>query len=264
MKAILVCLLLVNLTYAKDLVFGVVPQQSPLVLMKKWTPIIDKISHESGLNIILKIETSIPKFEEELYSGKYDIAYVNPYHYVIAHKKQNYTPILRANKLIQGIIVASKEIVAIEPKKLKGKTFLFPAPNAFAATLLTKYELKEKYNFNIDKDAKVMYVNSHDSVFKGVARELGEYGGAIVRTYNNFKDKESKDKLNIIYKTSKYPSHPIIVSNQLSQDIVSKLKKGFASLDKNDLKTLSMKKLIPIDDKNYDIIKKLAIELGIY
>lgn len=70
------------------LTFGVVPQQSPFVLMKSWNPIIQYLEKETGEKIDLKIETSIQKFEEVLYSGGYDIAYMNPYHYVFANEKK--------------------------------------------------------------------------------------------------------------------------------------------------------------------------------
>lgn len=92
------------------------------------------------------------------------------------------------------------EKVEFSKENLEGKKFLFPAPNAFAATLLTKYELKQKFGFDVDKHAQVLYVNSHDSVYKGVSRQVGYIGGGIIRTYNNFKSSDDKEKINIYQK----------------------------------------------------------------
>ena len=77
------------------LTFGVVPQQSPLILIKSWTPVIQYLEKETGQKIDLKIESSISKFEEVLYSGGYDIAYMNPYHYIVANEKKGYNSKIR-------------------------------------------------------------------------------------------------------------------------------------------------------------------------
>ena len=52
-----------------DIVMGVVPQQSPLKLLKAWSPITKYLSEQTGENIIFKTESSITKFEKVLYSG---------------------------------------------------------------------------------------------------------------------------------------------------------------------------------------------------
>jgi phosphonate transport system substrate-binding protein len=68
---------------------GIVPQQSPFQLMKVWNPIIKYLENETGEKVSLKLVYSFSKFESELYGGKYDIAYMNPYHYVIPFKINN-------------------------------------------------------------------------------------------------------------------------------------------------------------------------------
>ena len=251
--------------WAQNFTFGVVPQQSPLVLSKKWIPITKELSKITGHNIIFKTEPSITLFEKALYSGKYDVAYMNPYHYVLAHKKNNYQAHVRAKKDIQGIVISSKgkSIENISNNKSRER-FLFPAPNAFAATLLIKYEFKKNFDINIDKQFNVLYVNSHDSVYKGVARKIGSYGGGIVRTFKNLSDIESKDKLQVIYRTDMYPSHPIAFNQNISPRIQEEIKKAILSLPISLLSKLNIKQLISTSNQEYDTIKNLAIELGMY
>ncbi|MCV6607993.1 MAG: phosphate/phosphite/phosphonate ABC transporter substrate-binding protein, partial [Campylobacterales bacterium] len=152
----------------------------------------------------------------------------------------------------------------LEKEQMKGKNFLFPAPFAFAATLLTKYELKKKYGFDIEKEGKVLYVNSHDSVYKGVARGIGTYGGGIVRTYNKLKDEKTQGNIGILYKTEKYPSHPIGVKSSISKKDREKLRSALLKMPSEILKKLTNKDLKKIDSSEYDVIKSLARELGIY
>lgn len=246
--------------FANGITLGVVPQQSPLKLSKKWIKVTNYLYEETGIKVTFKTEKSIPKFEEVLYSGKYDIAYMNPYHFIVANQKQKYEAFTRAKKNIVGILLGRDKKIDFSVSNLEGKTFLFPAPNAFAATLLTKFELKEKFGFNIDKQAKVLYVNSHDSVYKGISRGIGYLGGGIIRTYNNFKDKNDKDAINIVYKTNAYPSHPIAAHPRVSKDIVEKIQKAFINMPNDIKKILSIKGFKATTSSEYDAIKQIGVK----
>jgi len=257
-----ISLLLIAGSYAlaTQITLGVVPQQSPLKLAKKWSSITKYLEKETGIEVIFKTEQSIPKFENKLYAGEYDISYMNPYHFIVANKNQNYEAFIRAKKNIVGILLAKDKKVNFNIKNLENKTFLFPAPNAFAATLLPKFEFKEKFGFDIDKQAKVIYVNSHDSVYKGIAREIGYLGGGIIRTYNNFIDKNDKDNISIVYKTKPYPSHPIAFHPRVSQDDILKIQQAFLNMPLELSKILSIKKFRTTQNSEYDVIKNIGVK----
>jgi len=247
--------------YAKVLVFGVVPQQGPMDMIKDWQPVITYLENATGEKIVLKVERSIPEFEKVLYSGGYDIAYMNPYHYVVAHKRQGYYAQVRDEKNIAGILVTKKNSGLNDVASLKGKQFLFPAPDAFAATLLTKYELLKKYGIDVNKEKKYRYVNSHDSVYKGVARNIGDVGGGIERTFNNLEDKETKDALMILYKTKAYPSHPFAFHPSISAKLKTKMTKAILEMPENFVSVLSMKRLRETDDAEFDSVRDIAVAL---
>ena len=253
-KILLRCLLLFPALHAKELTFGVVPQQSPLKLSKKWNQITQYLTQTTGITVIFKTESSIPLFEEKLYSGEYDLAYMNPYHFVVANNKVNYQAKIRANKNIVGILLSNNKDFIVNKENLMGKTFLYPAPNAFAATLLTKYELKEKFALDLEKDAKILYVNSHDSVYKGVQRGIGDIGGGIIRTFNNY-NKQKNGNLYIVYKTSAYPSHPIAFHPRVSNEDIEKIRKAFLNMPKELKDILSIKQFISTSNTEYDVIK---------
>jgi phosphonate transport system substrate-binding protein len=257
-------LLAFSILSGESLSFGVVPQQSPEVLAKKWVPIAREISQKTGLKVVFKTEASIPKFEEKLYSGEYDLAYMNPYHFVVANKRQNYRAIARSTKNIKGIVVSKMGGEVLRRETLLGKNFLFPAPNAFAATLLTKYELNKIFDIDIDRDAKVLYVNSHDSVYKGVSRGLGSFGGGIIRTYKNLSDKRTKSGLDIGYITDDYPSHPIGIHPRVDKKSAEILEEAILNISPKKLKKLNIPSLKKISNSEYLPVKELAIKLNIY
>ncbi len=259
MKKLLAILVFSTFVFSQELVIGVVPQQSPLELSKTWLKIVEYLNNKTGLQIVFKTEQSISLFEEKLYNGEYDISYMNPYHFTVAYEKQNYSAFLRSKENIVGIVLARKNDV-FDVNNLKDKTFLFPSPNAFAATLIIKYELKQLYNFDIEKDAKVLYVNTHDSVYKGVSREIGDFGGGIIRTYDNFKEQEDKDKISIVYQTKDYPSHPFASHPRVDKKTVDLLEKAFLEMPEELKQSLSIKEFKHTTSQEYDVIKKLNMK----
>ena len=257
-KKILYLITFTSVLFSQEITLGVVPQQNPLELSKKWLQITNYLSEKTGIKVVFKTEKSIQIFEEKFVEGQYDIAFMNPYHFIVANKQQNYSAFVRSKNDIVGIILGKKD-KEFNVNNLKGTTFLFPSPNAFAATLLTKYELKEKYNFDIDKESKVIYVNSHDSVYKGVARGIGDFGGGIIRTFDNFKDAEDKDKIEIVYKTKPYPSHPFASHPRVSKEIVEKISKAIIEMPVELKDLLSIKEFIRTTTSEYDVIKNIGI-----
>lgn len=260
--AIALCSMSANVS-ADTLTFGIVPQQSPLKMFKSWKPITKYLSEKTGHKIVFKTEKSIAEFEKVLYSGGYDLAYVNPYHFIIANRKQDYRAAVRAKKMIRGILVAKGDDVKFDDI-IKSKTtrYLFPSPNAFAATLLTKFELLSKYGVNVNEQDTFQYVNSHDSVYSGIARNTGELGGGIQRTYNNFSKKKDKNKLNIIYTTDAYPSHPIAYKPTLTEETQKNLTEAFLSIPQDLINTLKIKKIITSSNEEFDPIRKLETSLA--
>ncbi|MDP3587154.1 MAG: phosphate/phosphite/phosphonate ABC transporter substrate-binding protein [Sulfuricurvum sp.] len=256
-------ILFLTALFGENLTFGIVPQQSPMKLMQDWKPIVDYLEKATGDKIILKVERSIPEFEKILYSGGYDIAYMNPYHYVVAHKKQGYNANVRDEKNLIGILVVRKESGISDISMLKGKQFLFPSPDAFAATLVNKYELFKKYGINVEHGEKFRYVNSHDSVYKGVSRGVGDVGGGVQRTFDDLNDIKAKESLIIIYKTKAYPSHPFAMKPSMSDKTKTKLAKAFLEMPVEFLNSLSMKHLIEAKDSDYDSVRDISKVLPI-
>lgn len=262
MRFSLFMLLFFSCLGAREIIFGVVPQQSPLKLQKAWAPVAAYLSEATGYTVRFKTESSIPKFEEALYAGRYDMAYMNPYHYVVAHEKQGYEAKVRADKLLRGILVVPKE-ADNDIASLRGKTILFPAPYAFAATLVTKYELKKRFGIDVEREMKVLYVNSHDSVYKGVARGIGNVGGGINRTFVNLSDAQSREKLRVLYTTDAYPSHPIGMSSSLPPEIQQALADAWLSMPEALIRELHFKGIRLTNDAEYDVIRNLAATLDL-
>jgi len=187
-NAILLCLitfLLPSTTWAETkndyYTFAVVPQQSASKLTKIWAPVLKSIEKQSGVKLVLKTAPDIPAFERRVSNSEYDFAYMNPYHFTVFNLEPGYQAVAKAkDKKIKGIIVVRKDSTINELKSLNGKTLAFPSPAAFAASVLPRAALTQ---MGIEFSHK--YVQTHDSVYLTVERNIFTAGGGVKRTYES-------------------------------------------------------------------------------
>nr|WP_246833652.1 phosphate/phosphite/phosphonate ABC transporter substrate-binding protein [Vibrio diabolicus] len=241
-----------------SIVFGVVPQQSATKLVQQWQPLLQRWGDLAGVEIKFATARDIPTFEARLMAGAYDIAYMNPYHFTLVNQNPGYMALARAkNKRITGIIVARRG-KSVSLDELQDKTIAFPAPRAFAASIITQSELAQK---GIKFTPK--YVGSHDSVYLGVLKGLYIAGGGVKRTFESLPS-EIKDQLSIIYTTAGYTPHAIAVSNNVDEEITLALRKAISQLN-DDPKAQESFTLLNIDglqlaqDQDWQDVVQLGI-----
>ncbi|NVK55582.1 MAG: phosphate/phosphite/phosphonate ABC transporter substrate-binding protein [Alteromonadaceae bacterium] len=239
--------------------FGVVPQQSAFKLAEMWTPVLQYVSAQTG--IVLKFVTAkdIPSFEEALAQGQYDIAYMNPYHYTVFHEKSGYNPLVRdVKKPLQGIIVTRRDSQITDLSQLHGLTLAFPAPAAFAASIVPRAELS-RAGISITP----RYVHSHDSVYLNVIKGLFMAGGGIMRSLEHLPP-EQRAKLKVLWQSQEYTGHAIAAKNDVPQPHKEQLINAFAQLGKTEqgrllLEKLNFRELQAATNEDWDDVRSLGI-----
>jgi len=233
-----------------------VPQHSPAHLLRIWGPVIKAIENKTGIKLKLKIDSTIPAFEQKLENQTYDFAYMNPYHYTVFHEK-GYVAFAKAkDKKIKGIFVSQKGSSIRSLADLEGKTISFPSPNAFAATLLTEAELRKK---GINYTAN--YVKSHDSVYANV--QLGRHvaGGGIKRTFGVFQDEHKDSKLKVLWTSKGYTPHAFAYHSRVPVDIAKKISDALFNVELSVLKKAKIKNgFMPALDADWNDVRALKIK----
>jgi phosphonate transport system substrate-binding protein len=243
----------------KPLTFGIVPQQAAAKLARLWAPLLDAVSEESGVELQFRTAPDIPEFEQRVANGDYDIAYMNPYHYTVFHNIPGYRALARqAGKRIRGIIVVSASSPIVNLAALSGTTVAFPAPLAFAATVLPQAELRAR---NIAISPR--YVSSHDSVYRAVAKGLFPAGGGIQRTLGNI-DEVTRSKLRVLWTTAGFTSHAIATHPRISERQRESILRGLLSLSASEqgralLAAIRFKGLEPADDADWNDVRALKL-----
>lgn len=240
---------------------AVVPQLPVATVYSHWAPLLQRLGQETGLCFDLTISASIPEFETLLLSGKPDLAFANPYHVVMAHKKKGYIPLVAdGQNLLTGILVARKDGAYKSIADLQGQTVAFPAPNAFAASLLIRASLA-KQGIKITP----VYVKTHTNVYRDVILGQAAAGGAVNNTLRK-EPEEVRQMIQVIYETPAYRPHPLIAKSSLSPTLRQRITHGMIALSQTPegaalLDTAQLGKPTPVTyQKDYAPLEQLGLE----
>ena len=238
---------------------GVVPQFEQRKLFAIWTPILEQMERKTGCQFELMGSENISTFEQAFQEGAYDIAYMNPYHAIMAHQAQGYTPLLRSgSKKLKGILVVHKDNLITDVKELEGKTIAFPSPNALGASLLMRAELANKHGITFTPS----YVKTHPSVYLHVGKKRADAGGGVGRTLKEQPD-YIKNALRILYTTEPVPAHPLVAHPRLDASLRDMIQNTFLELAEKQPELtdkIPMKEPIVTSLEDYSALKEMGLD----
>lgn len=206
--------------------FGVVPQFEPRKLSAIWSPILVELEKRTGFRLEMVGSARIPEFEGEFEQGRYDFAYMNPYHSLVAMRVQQYEPLVRdGGRQLFGILVVAKDGPIKQLADLDGKTVAFPAPNALGASLLMRADLERLHKIKISP----LWAQTHTSAYLNVALGKAMAAGGVMATLAQQPD-AVRNKLTIIYETRRMSPHPVMAHPRVPAADREKLRKAFLDL----------------------------------
>ena len=239
---------------------GIVPQQAASELARVWIPLLQEVGRRARVQLAFRTASDIPAFEDRVMKGEFDLAYMNPYHYTVFSKMPGYQAFLKEkDRKLVGIIVVPKDSPIQNLEQLQGKRVAFPAPAAFAASILPRAEFTRH---QVEIEAR--FVSSHDSVYKGVVSGLFEAGGGIQRTLEAMEPQVSS-QLRVLSRTPAYTPHALALHPRVSAELAERLRQAFISLDDDEagralLAPLSFKGLVAATDSEWDAVRALRLK----
>ena len=252
-----------KITEANTKVFkvGIVPQFSAKRIVSIWEPILKELEVKTGYKFQIVGIPTIPEFEKEYEKGTFDIAYMNPYHSIVANKTQGYEAVLKdGSKFLFGVLAVKKDDPIQNVSELNGAKISFPSPNALGASLLMRTELKTVQNIDITP----VYVNTHTDSYLSVLEGKTRAGGGVMGTFNELSE-DIKDQLRIFYTTQKTPPHPIVMHPRIDKATQQKIIAAFLEMSQNEttkalLAKIPIKDLVETNQAEYEVLEALGME----
>ncbi len=192
-----------------SLLFGISPHFSK-EQQALWQPLLRYIEKQTNYPLHLEASSSIPVFENRLFSGKFDLAYINPKLYIEANRYVGYQPVVKeGQKKLQGIIVVTKDSMYKTLKDLKGLRFVSPENN-FAASVVTRLNL---YAQGVD------FVNSlvktSAQTYADLMAGSADAVGAVQQTFDSISP-EIKNKLRILWVSQGVTPYAFVINPRVN------------------------------------------------
>ena len=202
-----------------------IPRLPATTLYHDWAPFLKRLGKENGLCFDLRIPADFTEFEQAIRAGKPDFVLLNPYHQVMVARKPGYVPLVRDQQSgLAGVLVVSKDSPVQNIHQLEGATVAFPAPNAYAASLLMR-ALFAQENIHITAN----YVGSHSNVYRAVALGAAQAGGGANTTLSH-EPAELQAQLRVLFTTHNFTPHPFSAHPRIPQPVREKVVAGFLNI----------------------------------
>jgi len=235
---------------------GVIPQQAAKKIHDTWTPFTTYIKQQTNYPFYIYGSPDIPTFENRLFTGKFDLAYVNPRLFLEAAKHVGYLPLAKeGDKQLKGIIVVAKDSPYKTIKDLMNARFVSPK-NAFAASALTRLNLQSQGMLVSNR-----FVKTHTQGYALVVKGAVDAAGGVSRTFESLAP-EIKSKLRVLWESDGVNPHALIIHPRVNAKVKERILDAIL-----DFKTqpegrlfyegLKMNPFIPAESSDWDDVRKL-------
>jgi len=238
--------------------FGVFPYLPTNRIKKVYTPIANDFEKASGTPVFLRTKSSYNAFKDALSKEEYDIAFIQPYDYILAHDMYNYLPLARRSIPLRTVIIVDKDSKYHQLSDLKGKTIATPAPHAAVSRITDKTLLDKGFDLNTEINRK--YKKNHFACMQSVI--IGETAacGTAERALKHFSDVKMKTKFRILHKAQEIPNSLFVIHKRVPKETRELLIDSILNWPNttSGKKILAGGKIIPMirtKDSAYDVIR---------
>lgn len=259
----------------KVLRISAIPDEAPTELQRKFKPLGEYLSKETGMKVEFTPVTDYAAVVEALATKKIDMAWLGGFTYVQTKIRTSGT----ANPIIQRVEDEKFTSVFIVPadsslkalSELKGKTIAFGSPSSTSGHLMPRYFLMQA-GINPDKDFKnIAFSGAHDATVAFVASGKADVGALNASVWVKLNEAKNPNALKskVLSTTPPYFDYNWTVRGDLDPVTVKKITEAFLKLDANnpnhkeimDLQRAS--KYVTTKSSNYDDIEKAARSAGL-
>lgn len=223
-----------------------------------------------GKTIKLHVLTNYAAMIESVRAKNIDLAYFGPLSYCIAREKCDIECFAAKQKdgktTYRSILIANKESGIQDFAGVKGKKMGFGDVASTSSHLLPKYTLFKQAGLREKRDYQESFLGKHDVVAINVQAGNIDAGGLNEAIYAGMVERGKLDpaRITVLGYSDPWPDYPWVYQNDLTPELRTKIRQAFLELkDPAVLKPLKADGFGAMTDKDYDVIRRSARELGV-
>ncbi|WP_214660598.1 phosphate/phosphite/phosphonate ABC transporter substrate-binding protein [sulfur-oxidizing endosymbiont of Gigantopelta aegis] len=238
--------------------FGVFPHLPPSQIQRVYAPIAVDFSNALNQKVNFRSTGSYKKFIEQLKSEAFDIVFIQPFDYVLAHDKYNYLPLVRWDIPMTSVIMVKKESSFNTLYDLKGYTIANPSKTA-AVSQMTKKALLTA-GLDVDKDVTLKYTRSHLSCMQKLILNDAQACGSTSGTLELLAKKIDMTQLRILYETPGIPHVLYAVHRRVPEEAREAIKQAILTWPEREagkkiLQIRNFSTFVPANDVEYNVVR---------
>jgi phosphonate transport system substrate-binding protein len=261
--AIFLFVVIVPASAGQDKVYtiAVIPSAPPVTLHKQWTPFVQRLSRETGLEFRLKLHDKMAEFERDIWSGAPDFIFSSPIQTVVARKTNGYQPLVRGSRPVGVGLYVRKESPIRSIDDLAGKKISFVGNknlcSVFVRHLLGKH--RNKLAFTNE------YAGSTRNVIINVILGKSDAGAVFVPEMER-ESEDTRHQLRELLVTPLIAPHPLSAHPRVPRTVQEAVTKATLTIaatgeDAELFSTLRMAAPVTADyDRDYLALEEIDIK----
>lgn len=231
---LLVTLLQASATDKPLVRFGVIPRYNPVVMYKRYQPIMDYLTQNTPYHFELKISRDYPEAVRYLRDGVTQISSLGDVTFIEASTLYGAIPILKPLNqegipYYRSAIIVPYNSPLTSLHDLKGKTVVFGSPHSTSGNLVPRYLLWDN-GVRLQELASFSNLKHHDAVAKAILK--GQYDAGAVKDI--IAKKYMSYGLRVLAYSDPLPSVPFVVRKEAPPDFIKSVKQALLKLDRNN------------------------------
>lgn len=246
---------------AKVYTLAVNPSAPPVTLNTKWTPLVERLAKETGLEFRLKHYERMAEFERDIWSGVPDFIFSSPIQLSVAHASNGYIPLVRGRQPVAIGLFVRKDSPIKTIDDLVGKKISFVGNKNLCSVFMQHLLAHQKTNLSFVTE----YAGSTKNVLINVILGKSDAGSVFLPEMER-QSEETRSQLREIVQTPGIAPHPLSAHPRVPRAIQEALKKGILAIATSPdgaelLKTLSLESPVAADyARDYKALEEVDVK----
>ena len=214
--------------------FGIIPRYNPIIMYKRYQPIMDYLTGNTPYTFELKISRDYPEAVRFLKEGVTQVSSLGDVTFAEANLQYAAVPFLKplnrdGKPFYRSAIVVLEDSPLKSIKDLRGKTVAFGSPHSTSGNLIPRYLL---WNNGIRLQELKSFANlkNHDATAKAILK--GQYDAGAVKDV--VAQKYMRYGLRVLAWSEPIPSVPIVMRADTPPGLAKAVSDALLRLDRNN------------------------------
>ncbi len=218
----------------KTLRIGVLPDQDPETLKKRFEPVLDYLSEKLQLSCELIVPKSYPDLLRLFHDQKVDLAYFGGYSYVKARQRDGAIPLVmrRIDTRFTSLFIVKADNPAQTLESLENRSIAFGSSLSTSGHLMPRHFLQQKSITPESFFSSVLYSGAHDKTAYWVRDGKVDVGAANATTVRSMLEKGliKPNEIRILWETPPYADYVWAIRPQFAEGFNTSIRDAFLQL----------------------------------